>query len=315
MLIFFKWGAVAPFLFSIKYLNEISLAMKGHKMAQLLLAKEVNKGIQKGWENELNELKAKGITPTLATVRVGEKGPDISYEKGIVKKLTGYDLAVKNIILKEDVEEEKLIKEIEELGNDPQIHGILLFQPLDERFDDRKVKKAINPLKDVDCATATNLGATIAGWKDGFSYCAPSAVMELLKYYNIPIQGREFCIIGSGLVVGRPLSMLLSNELATVSLCNVFTNDSKVYSKMADVVISATGVPGLIDESYVKEGQIVIDVGTSYVDGKLRGDVNREAVEEIVQALTPTPGGISGITTTVLAKHLIKACYNLTEKE
>ncbi len=282
-------------------------------MAKLLLAKEVNEGLRSAWEEDLKKLREKGITPTLATVRVGEKGPDISYEKGIVKKMTSYDLGVKNIVLDENIDQESLINEIRKLSDDPQVHGILLFQPLDERFDDRKVKEAICKEKDIDCATAENLGSTLAGWSDGFSYCAPQAVMEILHYYDIPIKGREFCIIGSGLVVGRPLAMLLSNELATVSLCNVFTEDSRVYSKRANVVISAAGVPGLIDETYVEPGQILIDVGTSFVDGKLKGDVNREAVEDIVEALTPTPGGVSGITTTVLAKHLIRACKNLTE--
>ena len=284
-------------------------------MAKLLLAKEVNEGLKSAWEGDLSKLRDRGVTPTLATVRVGQKGPDISYEKGIVKKMTSYDLGVKNIVLDEDIDQESLINEIRKLSHDPQVHGILLFQPLDERFDDRKVKEAICKKKDVDCATAENLGSTLAGWSDGFSYCAPQAVMEILHYYDIPIKGREFCIIGSGLVVGRPLAMLLSNELATVSLCNVFTEDSRVYSKRANVVISAAGVPGLIDETYVEPGQILIDVGTSFVNGKLKGDVNREAVEGIVEALTPTPGGVSGITTTVLAKHLIRACKSLTEGE
>ncbi len=300
----------APFFIGENYYTEFE---KGHIMAKLLLAKEVNEGLKSAWEEDLSKLSDRGVTPTLATVRVGQKGPDISYEKGIVKKMTAYDLGVKNIVLDEDIDQESLIGEIEKLSNDTEIHGILLFQPLDERFDDRKVKEAICKEKDVDCATAENLGSILAGWADGFSYCAPQAVMETLKFYDIPIKGREFCIIGSGLVVGRPLAMLLSNELATVSLCNVFTEDSRLYSKKAHVLISACGVPGLIDETYVSPGQVIIDVGTSFVNGKLKGDVNREAVEDIVEALTPTPGGVSGITTTVLAKHLIRACKNLTE--
>ncbi len=153
----------------------------------------------------------------------------------------------------------------------------------------------------------------IAGWDDCYPYCAPAAVMELLDYYGIELKGKDVCIIGSGLVVGKPLAMLMSNALATVSLCNIFTKDVTKFSKNADIVVSACGVPGLVDENYISEGQILIDVGTSFVDGKLRGDINLESVDEIVDAVTPTPGGISGITTTILAKHLISAAYKMYE--
>lgn len=276
-------------------------------MAKLLLAKEVNKGIQKNWEEDLKAIKAQGVTPTLATVRIGDDGADISYEKSIIRTLGRYDLAVDQVVFPEDVGQEEVIEKLEDLSQDEKVHGILLFQPLPQDFDDRLVKSAIKPEKDVDCATAHNLGATMAGWEDGFAYCAPAAVMELLHFYDIPIKGKNFCIIGSGLVVGKPLAMLLVNELATVSLTNVYTDHVPSFSKPADIIISATGVPGLVDDSYVREGQIVIDVGTSFVDGKLKGDVNREKVEPLVKAMTPTPGGIGGITTTVLAQHLVTA--------
>ncbi|WP_053943186.1 bifunctional 5,10-methylenetetrahydrofolate dehydrogenase/5,10-methenyltetrahydrofolate cyclohydrolase [Kallipyga gabonensis] len=281
-------------------------------MAKLLRAKEVNRGIEAGWQMDLQKLKEEGVTPKLAMVRLGTKGPDLSYEKGIIKKMDSYGLAYEAVVFPEDVDEDRLIQSLEALGRDSEIHGILLFQPLPEGMDERRVKEAINPIKDVDCATAYNLGATMAGWPDGYAYCAPAAVMEVLKFYGIPVKGKNVCIIGSGLVVGKPLAMLLVNALATVSLTNVFTEDVSLFSRKADILISAAGVPGLVDETYVREGQVVIDVGTTYEGGKLKGDVNREKVEPIVAALTPTPGGISGITTTILAQHLIQAAKELT---
>lgn len=284
-------------------------------MAKLLLAKEVNRGIEAGWQADLEDLKGRGVNPKLAMVRLGAKGPDLSYEKGIRRKMDGYGLAYESVVFPEGVEEERLIQSLEALGRDPDIHGILLFQPLPEGMDERRVKEAIKPIKDVDCATAHNLGATMADWPEAYAYCAPAAVMELLDYYGISVKGKNICIIGSGLVVGKPLAMLLVNALATVSLTNVFTEDVTLFSKKADILISAAGVPGLVDETYVREGQVVIDVGTTYKEGKLRGDVNREKVEPIVAALTPTPGGISGITTTILAQHLIQAAKELTFEE
>lgn len=282
-------------------------------MSRRFIAKEVNQHIQEVWQSKLETLNEHNIIPTLATVRVGAKSADISYEKGATKKMHQYNFGVENIVLPDDVEEDVLINKIKELSENNNIHGILLMQPLPERFDERKVKSAIASVKDVDCTTVGNLGAVIAGWEDCYPYCAPAAVMELLDYYKIELKGKNVCIIGSGLVVGKPLSMLMSNALATVSLCNVFTKDVTEFSKKADIIVSACGVPGLVDEKYVSEGQILIDVGTSFVDGKLRGDVDLGAVDEIVDAVTPTPGGISGITTTILAKHLISAAYKMYE--
>lgn len=283
-------------------------------MAVLYTAKEVNAGIRKRWEHDLLELRKESIIPMLATVRIGENGADISYEKGATSRLTEAGLGVRNVRMPADVTQEFVIESLKDLSEDPQVHGILLFQPLPEHFDDAKVKAAITPKKDVDCATVENLGAVLAGWKDCYPYCAPQAVLEMLDHYGIELQGKYVVIVGSGLVVGRPLAMMLANRLATVSICNVYTKDTAGITKKADIVISAAGVAGLINENYVREGQIVIDVGTTYKDGKLYGDVNMEAVEPIVAAVTPTPGGISGITTTVLAKHVIQAAKRLTAK-
>ncbi len=280
-------------------------------MAQQFLAKEVNEAIVEDLKARIAALAKKNVVPTLATIRVGENGADISYEIGATKKCNSIGLQVKNVVLPADISEEELVKTVKEVGADKGVHGILLFQPLPEHINEKKVKECIPVEKDVDCATVANLGNVLAGREDCFAYCAPSAVMEMLEYYKVPLQGKNVCVIGAGLVVGRPLSMLLAAKLATVFLCNVFTVDTPAIARQADIVVSACGVPGLITDKYVKPGQIVIDVGTKMVDGKLKGDVDFEKVEPIVQAVTPTPGGVSGVTTTVLAKHVVIAAERL----
>lgn len=276
-------------------------------MAILYTAKEVNAGIEKNWQEDLNALRAAGITPTLATVRIGDNGAAISYEKGAAKRMNALGLGVRTIVLSAGTPQTEAVRQLKVLNAAPGVHGILMLQPLPEGYDTKTVLNTIAPIKDVDCATMDNLGAVIGGWEDSFPYCAPAAVMELLDYYGIDVKGKNVVIIGGGLLVGRPLSMMLVNRFATVTICNVYTQNTPSLTRGADIVISATGVAGLVKANYVREGQIVIDVGTSYRDGKIRGDVDMESVEPVVYAVTPTPGGISGITNTVLAKHLILA--------
>lgn len=263
-------------------------------------------------EGEIRDLRLrleeKQILPTLAVVRVGAKPGDISYEKGIRKKMDALSIAVCSVALSPEAKERELIETIQQLSADKGIHGILLMQPLPAGMNAGRVKAAIAPEKDVDGATLTNLGHVLAGNTDGYSYCAPGAVMALLDYYGIPLKGANVVIIGSGLVVGRPLALLLADRFATVTMTNIYSKEVPSISKRADILISAAGVAGLVDASYVSEGQIVIDVGTSRKEGKICGDVNWEAIEPIVEAATPTPGGIGGITTTVLAKHVVEAC-------
>lgn len=254
------------------------------------------------------QLEEKHILPTLAVVRVGAKPADISYENGIRKKMDALSIAVCSVVLAEEAKESETIETIRQLSADAGIHGILLMQPLPAHMNAARVKAAIAPEKDVDGATLINLGHVLAGNVEGYSYCAPGAVMALLDYYDIPLKGANVVLIGSGLVVGRPLAMLLADRFATVTMTNIYSRDVAAISRKADIVISAAGVAGLVDASYVSEGQIVIDVGTSRKDGKIHGDLDWEAVAPIVKAATPTPGGIGAITTTVLAKHVVDAC-------
>lgn len=276
-----------------------------------LLAKDINQHLRAQMETMRQGLDERGIMPALATVRVGQRASDISYEKGIQKTLGKLRITVESVALEETASEDELVETLQTLSANPDIHGILLMQPLPDRMEAERVKAAIAPEKDVDGATLPNLGRTLAGTGQGFTYCAPSAVMELLDYYQVPLKGANVVLIGSGLVVGRPLALLLADRFATVTMTNVYSKNVPAIARTADILISAAGVAGLVDETYVREGQIVIDVGTSFKDGKLHGDVNWEAIQGIVKAATPTPGGIGGITTTVLAKHVIQACLRI----
>lgn len=282
-------------------------------MAVEYTAKAVNAGIQESWQSDLKALADRGIKPTLATVRIGHKGADISYEKGATKTMQKYGIGVKNIVLDPQPSEEAVIAQIEALNQDPTVHGILLFQPLPEGYDDKRVIQAIDPKKDVDGATDQNLSDTLSGRLDGFAYCAPEAVMALLDHYQIDVYGKRVVIIGCGIVVGRPLASILLKRRATVTMCNTGTRDLAGVARGAEILIAATGRVHMVTKDFVSPGQIVIDVGTTFQDGKLYGDVDLDEVAPIVDAVTPTPGGVSGITSTILAKHVITAAVKLNK--
>jgi methylenetetrahydrofolate dehydrogenase (NADP+)/methenyltetrahydrofolate cyclohydrolase len=276
-------------------------------MAIIYTAEAVNAAIQEQWQDDLKALQAGGVIPTLATLRVGHKGADISYEKGATKSMRRYGIDVRNVVLDPLPEEETIIQQIEALNSDPAVHGILLFQPLPEGYHDHQIIQHIDPKKDVEGATDANLADTLSGRLSGFAYCAPEAVMALLDHYHIDVYGKRVVIIGCGLVVGRPLASMLLKKRATVTMCNTGTKNLPEVAKQAEILIAATGRVHMVTKEFVSPGQIVIDVGTTFKDGKLCGDVDLEEVESVVQAVTPTPGGVSGITSAILAKHVIAA--------
>lgn len=282
---------------------------------KLLRAKEVNASLEQEIKEKRTLCLEKGHEPQLATVRVGEDGADISYEKGAIKKFKKLELGMKNIVLAADVSEEKLCQVLDDLSEDPDVDGILLFQPLPKGFDSKKVLKHIAPEKDVDASTLEQAGLLLHGERESFASCAPAAVIELIKHYGIETEGKNAVIIGRGAIVGRPLSMLLLNENATVTVCHSRTPNTKEICKKADIIVSATGRKHMVDSSYLSEGQILIDVGTSYVDGKLYGDLDLEEIGDKAAMATPTPGGISGITTTMLAKHTVEAALRRCQNE
>jgi len=280
-------------------------------MADILKGKPVAQAINDSIKNEIASLKEEGITPAICIVRVGERPDDIAYENNIKKncEYTGIDCRV--FAVKSDICMEKYTALIKQLNADKSIHGILPFRPLPKHLDEEVLKNIIDPKKDIDCVSPVNLQKVFCGEMDGFAPCTPSAVMEILKYYNIPLKGASAVVIGRSLVVGKPLSMMLLDENATVTICHSRTANIPEYTLRADIVVAAIGKARAVDEKYLDEKSVVIDVGINDGgDGKICGDVDYKAVCDRVKAITPVPGGVGSVTTSILLKHVIMACKN-----
>ncbi|CDF59175.1 bifunctional 5,10-methylenetetrahydrofolate dehydrogenase/5,10-methenyltetrahydrofolate cyclohydrolase [Thermobrachium celere] len=275
----------------------------------ILYGREVADKMSEEILNEVKELKDKGIEPKLAIVRVGRNESDLSYERGAIKRAEKLGIKVEVFELQEDIKTDDLVGCIERINNDKLIHGILLFRPLPKHIDENHIKNAINPIKDIDCINPINVAKVMEGDKTGFAPCTPSAVVEILKHYNIDIKGKNVVVIGRSMVVGKPLSMLLLNEDATVTICHSKTQNLKEVTKNADILIVAIGRAKFINREYVSNKTTVIDVGIN-VDsvGNLCGDVDFDDVKELVKDITPVPGGVGAVTNTVLFKNLVKAC-------
>lgn len=278
----------------------------------VLDCREAAKSLKTDIQNTVLRLKENCISPKLGIVRVGERPEDISYEKGILKNCTAMGIEVEVFELPSDVGYDGFIHKLSEINNDEKIHGILIFRPLPEDIPEDKVKHLINPEKDVDCMNPRNLARIFEGDMSGFAPCTPSAVMEIIKYFGIDINGKSTTVIGRSMVVGKPLSMMLLKENATVTICHSRTKDIKEIVSRADVVISAIGRAKAIDASYIKPGAVVIDVGVNEnPEGGICGDVDFESVKEIASRITPVPGGVGAVTTLMLLKHVAAAAQNI----
>ena len=282
----------------------------------LLKGKEVANSINEISIKKTNELKEKGITPTLAIVRVGENGSDISYEKNATKKCNEIGVEVKNIILDKEIEYDKFYKTLDELNNDDAIHGILMLRPLPKYLDNEKARKYIAANKDIDGCSDNSLAAIFTNTDVGFPPCTAQAAIEILNYYNIEVTGKNIVVLGRSLVIGKPVSMMLLNRNATVTICHTKTKDVQSITSKADIIICATGAMESINKDYVRPGQTIIDVGITYNEAKqkLCGDVLFEEVEPIVENITPVPGGVGSVTTSILVSHVVDAAYKLINK-
>ena len=254
------------------------------------------------------QLKAKGITPTLAVVRVGEREDDLSYERGVIARCGKVGVEVKQFLLPADASQDDLLKVIAEVNAEDTIHGCLLFRPLPKQFNDRAVRAALAPEKDIDGITDDSLAGVFTNTDLGYAPCTAQACLEILKYYNIPLSGRRAVVVGRSLVVGKPAAMMLDRENATVTICNSRTQNLPAICKEADVVVVAMGKMGAVGADCLREGQTVVDVGI-HVDekGKLCGDVKFSEAEPVVDAITPVPGGVGTVTTSVLVGHVLQA--------
>lgn len=250
-----------------------------------------------------------GIVPTLGIIRVGAAEDDVAYERGIRKR---FEAVGANVVVKElpaDVSQQKLEETLYQLNIDDQIHGILVFNPLPKHLDIIPLRDLIDPKKDIDGLGWINLSYVYAGDKRAYPPCTAAAVVEMLDFYDVDLQGKDVTIIGRSLVVGKPLGALLTNRNATITMCHTKTRDVPQKAKQGDILVASCGVKKLVDQTYMKDGQIVIDVGIHEDGDHLCGDVDTSNLPELF-AITPVPGGVGAVTTSILLKHVVMATTN-----
>ena len=293
-------------------------------MAKQLLGKEVTAALNAKLQAQVEELKAKGVVPTLGIVRVGERPDDLSYERGATKRAELIGVEVEKFVLPEDVSKEDLLKVIDGINANDKIHGVLMFRPLPKHLkaDQDEICNRLDPAKDVDGMTDGSNAGVFMGKKLGFAPCTPAACMEILDHYGIDCTGKKAVVIGRSLVVGKPAAMMLMAKNATVTVCHTRTVDVPAVAREADILISAAGVLNSLTKDYVRPGQIVVDVSINWDPekvnakggkGAIAGDAVFEEVEPIVEAITPVPGGVGAVTTSVLIGHVVEAAERMAE--
>lgn len=279
-------------------------------MAELLLGLPVAKAINARLEPRIASLKERGVSPKLAILRVGERADDLSYERGALKRCESLGIEAEVIALPvELVTTESLTEVVRNLNTHDDIHGVLMFRPLPKSIDEARVCEALDPAKDVDCLTSGSLYGVFANKPTGFAPCTAEAVVELLDFYDVPLDGANVAVVGRSLVIGKPVSMMLQARNATVTMCHTHTRDLADVCCAADIVVAAAGHARTIGADCVNEGQVIVDVGINWdaEADKLVGDVDFDAVEPVVAAITPVPRGVGSVTTAVLAKHVVEA--------
>ena len=274
--------------------------------ARILKGKPVADSMQAALSEKAHELRKKGIIPKLCIIRVGERSDDIAYETGAVKKMTATGIEADRVILNASCTQEELEEVMREKNSDEEVHGILMLRPLPAHLDEKKITQMISPEKDVDCMNPATLAGIFELSEDLKTPCTPQAVIEMLRYYDIETEGKKVAVLGRSSVIGKPVALLLLNENATVTICHSKTADLRETVREADIVISAMGRAKMIDASYIREGATLIDVGINTdEDGKLCGDADFESAEKVAGAISPVPGGVGSVTTTILAKNLL----------
>lgn len=259
-------------------------------------------------------LAARGVRPTLAVVRVGERPDDLTYERGARRRCERVGIGVRGVALPGDCGQEVLLAALREVADDPTVHGILLLRPLPAQLDEAAACAAIPPEKDVDCVTDVSLAGVFSGRPVGFPPCTAEAVTELLGFYGMPLEGARACVVGRSLVIGRPVALMLQARNATVTMCHTRTRDLAGECRRADVVVAAAGRAGTLGADALRAGQVVVDVGINWDEerGCLVGDVDYEAAAPVVGAITPVPGGVGAVTTAILARHVVEAAERMS---
>ena len=270
-----------------------------------LRGKKVSDGIKEYVSKELETL---SFVPKLAIVRVGENPDDMSYERGATKKLKSFGLDVASYVFPQNISDEEFKKAFKDINEDDEVTGILLLRPLPRTINEKDIENMIDPKKDLDGISPINIAKVFAGDTTGFSPCTAEAVIEVLKAYDIELTGKRVTVVGRSMVVGKPVSMLLLKENATVTMTHTRTVDLKKTCSDAEIVIAAAGRAKMLNSDYCGQNAVMIDVGINVdKNGKLCGDVDYATLDGKASAATPVPGGVGTVTTAVLAKHLIQA--------
>lgn len=270
-----------------------------------LRGKKVSDGIKEYVSKELETL---SFVPKLAIVRVGENPDDMSYERGATKKLKSFGLDVASYVFPQDISDEDFKKAFKDINEDDEVTGILLLRPLPRTINEKDIENMIDPKKDLDGISPINIAEVFAGDTSGFSPCTAEAVIEVLKAYDIELTGKRVTVVGRSMVVGKPVSMLLLKENATVTMTHTRTVNLKKTCSDAEIVIAAAGRAKMLNSDYCGQDAVMIDVGINVDEnGKLCGDVDYSTLDGKASAATPVPGGVGTVTTAVLAKHLIQA--------
>ncbi|MBO6133360.1 MAG: bifunctional 5,10-methylenetetrahydrofolate dehydrogenase/5,10-methenyltetrahydrofolate cyclohydrolase [Lachnospiraceae bacterium] len=292
-------------------------------MSKELSGKKTAEALDSRNRQKVEELRLKGIVPCLAILRCGEDPSDMNYERGALKKASLLGIETRLVTLPEDVSSDRLKQEIEKLNQDSKVHGVLMFRPLPKglRPEEEEIINTLDSAKDVDGMTYLSNAGVYAGSSLGFPPCTPEAVMEILSFYGYDLTGKKVTVIGRSLVVGKPVAMMLIGANATVTVCHTRTVNVPQIAREADIIVTAAGVLNSLTKDFVRPGQTVIDVGINWDpeknDGKggISGDVCFNEVSSIVSALTPVPGGVGSVTTSVLMWHVIEAAFRIHGQE
>lgn len=279
-------------------------------MTQMLTGKEVVAAIRDDLTMRVEKLKEHGTTPALAIVRVGERPDDLSYERTAVKRAEGLGIAVRTFALPADATQAALEAVIDEVNADDALHGCLLFRPLPAGINERAVCDRLAPEKDIDGISSASLAGVFADTGEGFPPATAQACLEMLDFYGIPLEGKRVVVLGRSLVIGRPVACMMLARHATVTLAHSRTEDAAAHTREADIVVCATGRARAYGPAYFSPGQVVLDVGINFADGELCGDVDFAAVEPVLGsagAITPVPGGLGSVTTSVTMAHVVAA--------
>lgn len=276
-------------------------------MNKIINGREVSKSIKESIKSFVeNRIKENKKVPKMASILVGNDDGSKYYLNSQEKIATSLGVLFDKIILDENIKEEDLLSEIHRLNNDESIHGIMIQLPMPKHIDEKKVINLISPKKDIDCLTYENVGKLYLG-EDTFLPCTPNSIITLLKKYNVDIESKEVVILGRSNIVGKPAFEMFLNENATVTICHSRTKNLKEICKRADILVVAIGSPKFITSEYVKNGAIIIDVGTSSFEGKITGDVDFDSVLDKASLITPVPGGVGALTTTLLINNVCEA--------